>query len=275
MGAEENLLTDRFHLNMGRIGGLIGLLYPKTGSLTPADATIQRSAIHGDLSRAIVVFLHATMEDSIRTMARERLSAAKSDALNNIPLVGKRDTKFDLRALSEHSGKTVDEVICESVEDYLSEVSFDSCAKIDAALSRMELDTRPFKPLYHHLDLMMKRRHRIVHEADFPSPSDNTTPGWTLGDDFQLCLWFLVIMAFHAQLRVSVDPADELYRWYFARNVEAIGIAVQRRNELALVPNESVSVLLAGVEKFCEGLLQVKAALRPPSEQEILGLLKK
>jgi hypothetical protein len=36
----------------------------------------------------------------------------------------------------------------------------------------MGLVTEPFKCLYADLDRMMKRRHRIVHEADLPSPED-------------------------------------------------------------------------------------------------------
>ena len=47
---------------------------------------------------------------------------------------------------------------------------------------QMGLDTTPFKSLYADLDQMMQRRHRIVHEADLPSPKDTVSCPWTIED---------------------------------------------------------------------------------------------
>src|ERR1019366_9806394 len=94
-----------------------------------------------------------------------------------IPLVGTsksgRAEKFDLGALNAHRGKTVDQLIQESIEGYLDRESFGSCADVDKVLRQMGLDTTPFKSFYADLDRMMQRRHRIVHEADLLSPQDS------------------------------------------------------------------------------------------------------
>ena len=68
------------------------------------------------------MFLHATFEDVLRSMARQRIAASQSLVLDDIPLVGTsrsgRAEKFFLGELDGHRGKTVDQLIQESVENY-------------------------------------------------------------------------------------------------------------------------------------------------------------
>jgi hypothetical protein len=279
MDTKENLLGARFYVNMQRIGGLTRLVCSGTGPLTPAAIAIESESVRADLFRAIVVFLHAAFEDILRTAARQRLCTATSEVLKDIPLIGTskfgRADKFHLGTLNAHRGKTVDQLIQESVDGYLDRESFGSCADVDEVLSQMGLDTTPFKSLYVDLDQMMKRRHRIVHEADLPSPQDRIPSPWTIWDHFQLCLWNLAVLAFYALLCVSVDPADELQRWYFVRRTRAIELARQTREEMIALRDQPAESIMFGFQNAIEKLAQVSAFLGPPSQEELRAICER
>jgi hypothetical protein len=204
------------------------------------------------------------------------LPAANSEVLDKIPLVGtarsKRAEKFHLGALNTHRGKAVDDLIQESVENYLDRESFSSCSDVEEILTQMGLDTEPFKSFYSDLDLMMKRRHRIVHEADLPSPKDTVSVPWSIRDDFNLILWLLVVLAFYAQLCVALDPTDELSRLVVSRRVKAIDLAKSVRAEIQALRNDSPRAALLRAQEASEKLTAVKALLEPPSVEELLAI---
>jgi hypothetical protein len=70
MGTRENLLYARFHLNMRRIDDLTNLIVLDIDSLRPTGL-FQSEGVRADILRTIVVFLHATFEDVLRSMARQ------------------------------------------------------------------------------------------------------------------------------------------------------------------------------------------------------------
>ncbi|MGB7758865.1 MAG: hypothetical protein WBL61_03495 [Bryobacteraceae bacterium] len=274
MATADDLLDVRFRLNMQRVGGLTALLYPGSIPLTPA--VVESESVRADLFRTIVVFLHATFEDILRTAARERLGAAPPQVLKDIPLIGiskfRRAEKFHLGHLSAHRGKTVDQLIQESVQRHLDRESFGSCADVDETLNKMGVDTTPFKSLYGDLDQMMKRRHRIVHEADLPGPQHSATSQWTIADNYQLCLWNLAVVAFYSLLRVSLDPANELQLWCLERRVRAAELVRQSREEMIALRGQSPESMMSGIQNSIETLAQATAALGPPSHEELLAL---
>jgi hypothetical protein len=276
MTAPEDLLASRFYQNMNRITGLVKLIHLDVDSLRPSG--LQSHGVRADILRAIVVFLHATFEDVLRTTARQRLPVANSEVLDKIPLVGtsrsRRAEKFHLGALNTHRGKAVDDVIQESVENYLDRESFSSCADVDEILTQMGLDTGPFKPFYSDLDLMMKRRHRIVHEADLASPSHSVSVPWGISDDFTLAIWLLIVMAFYAQLRVAVDPTDEFNRLIVVRRLKAIEIANSVRAEIAVLQVDSTRSTLIKAQEASERLTEVIGFLGPPSVEELFVIWK-
>jgi hypothetical protein len=180
-----------------------------------------------------------------------------------------------LGALNAHRGKTVDDLIQESVENFLDRESFGSCADVEEVLTQIGLDAAPFKPLYADLDQMMKRRHRIVHEADLPSPKDSVSAPWAMGDDFNLIIWLLVVLAFYAQLRVSIDPADELQRLYVARRMKAIELAKSVSSEILALQNDSTLSALLTAQKASVRLSELTAFLGPSSVEELLVIWNK
>src|SRR6185369_10503597 len=99
MDAKEDLHSGRFYSNMRRINGLATLAVG-TDLLSTATMEHDTTSVRADLFRTIVVFLHATFEDSLRTVARERLRSAPADVLKDIPLIGAphlgRAERFDL-----------------------------------------------------------------------------------------------------------------------------------------------------------------------------------
>lgn len=274
MSVPENLVDSRFYLNMNRIRGLVDLIHSDVDSLKPSG--FQSDGVRADILRAITVFLHATFEDVLRSTARQRLPEANSEVLDKIPLVGtarsRHAEKFHLGSLNAHRGKAVEELIQESVDNYLNRASFSSTDDVEEILRQMRLDTRPFKLFYSDLNLMMKRRHRIVHEADLPSPSHNVSVPWGMSDDFNLILWLLVVLAFYAQLRVALDPADELNRLEIARRKKAIELAKSVREEIVVLQNDSTRSVLLNAQKASAKLTEVIGFLGPPSVGELLAI---
>ena len=266
MDADDNLLEARFFLNMKRVGGLVTLI---TYRSPVAEAASLERGVRDDIGRAAVVFLHATFEDILRTGVRQRAGAGSQETLNRIPLSGESGEKFSLGALAAHRGKTVDDLLRESVEAYWERKAFSSCKHVEEALRQMRLDTKPFKFLYTGLDSMMKRRHQVVHDADLAGATDREAKPWSIADDLLLTYWLLHVLAFYAQLQVSLDPQDELQRWYLARRTKAIERAREMIFDALRMVQGPKESLVSGFQAMVDQLRDVAALLGPPSEDEI------
>jgi hypothetical protein len=122
-----------------------------------------------DVARAAVVFLHSSLETALREIVRLQL---KQDAdISYIPLAGQpgfssRKEKFTLNDLAKYHGQSVDEVIAESVDGYLSSLSFNNTKDITDTFARLNLPQSTLGQYYPILDEMINRRHQIVHEGD-------------------------------------------------------------------------------------------------------------
>ena len=105
----------------------------------------RRSADKSDLLRFAVVFLHATIEEFLRTIAAYYLPLSNEESLNRVPLVGLnnigRSEKFLLGRLAHHRGKSVDALLKESVTDYLLRLSFNDTTDIIVLLRDCGLKT--------------------------------------------------------------------------------------------------------------------------------------
>jgi hypothetical protein len=140
----------------------------------PSDAS-------GDILRAAVVLTHAHLEDFLRTVASVFLPMADEQTLNKVPLIGLnnlRSEKFFLGKLAQHKGKTVEDLIRESVTDYLARTNFNSATEVMSfieglglklAEERLEMRTKKrieTRGVLILIDEMIARRHQIVHCAD-------------------------------------------------------------------------------------------------------------
>lgn len=155
-------IVVRFRDNLARVENLLRLYEDAHG-----QGRGRRSVQANDLLRATTVFLHATLEDFLRSVARWRLPLAGPEVLDDIPLVGgNRGDRFKLGAVSRFRGKSVDEVINDSVAAYLDRSNYNNTREIAAFLQNIGLTVENVNGRFHDLDALMQRRHLIVHQAD-------------------------------------------------------------------------------------------------------------
>ncbi len=264
---------------MERIAGLVKLGF---SDVVPMNSTaiFQFEGARSDILRTVIVFLHATFEDVLRTIARQRLALAESRILDNIPLVGisksGRPEKFSLGALHAHREKTVDQLIQESVERYLDKESFNSSTDVAVILRQMGIDPSHFDGLYPYLDQMMRKRHRIVHEADLASPKDSASPPWSmLGDSLNLLFWLFTVMTFYAQICVLIDPTDEVTRLYGERWRKAIDRTREICDEIVALRNVPADSYIVNLQEATARLSELTAFLGRPTMEEMLVIWKR
>ena len=121
-----------------------------------------------DILRAAVVLIHAQLEEFLRTMARVFLPEAAEACLNEIPLagLGGRKEKFLLGKLVQHKGKLVDDLLKESVSEYLERSNYNSIEEISNLLQALGFNVTDHKGQFAAIQQMIERRHQIVHRAD-------------------------------------------------------------------------------------------------------------
>jgi len=134
------------------------------------NKAVTGAAPAADVLRAAVVLLHAVTEEFIRYVAARALPHGNDAALRDIPLIGVAgpSVKFGLDSLARHRGKVVDVVIADAVAASLRERSFSSLDAILGVLTACGIPTRRLRFKRAAVSQLVRRRHRIVHEADVP-----------------------------------------------------------------------------------------------------------
>lgn len=162
-------IEDRFHRNVARVRHLVD-----SYELLAGDGQGRRPVNTSDLLRAATVFLHATLEDLLRSIEAWRLPGAAEERLNQIPLAGieGRPEKFALGKLTSHRGKTINAVISESVNKHLERSNYNDVSDIIAVLQLAGIPPADVHRHFAELSELMMRRHHIVHQAD-----KNEAPG--------------------------------------------------------------------------------------------------
>src|SRR5207245_5093683 len=118
------------------------------------------------------------------------------------PLVGSEDAlrpeKFSLGKLSQHRGKTVDQVISESVSATLERMSFSDAADITRLLEGADVPLDRVRELYPQLTTLMTRRHQIVHRGDLIDAPSGGTRSATPIDAPTVTAWLRTVELFIA-----------------------------------------------------------------------------
>lgn len=84
-----------------------------------------------DILRSCVVLAHASLETALRDIFTRRLKEKAKTEVPRVPLVGlQRNEKFNWENLYHHRQKTVEQIIDESIDDYISRISFNSTTDI-------------------------------------------------------------------------------------------------------------------------------------------------
>jgi hypothetical protein len=155
----------RITLNLRRVEALI-----KMSQEPPTVATVEPTIQKEDVLRAAIVLLHATLEDFLRYVGSAYLPMSNEEVLNRISLLGTPDVfraeKFFLGKLAQHRGKTIDQVISDSVAASLDKVAFNNTTDISQLLEGAGIQVECVREYYPQLSKLMARRHQIVHRAD-------------------------------------------------------------------------------------------------------------
>jgi hypothetical protein len=154
-------IEGRFSENLERVAHLVQVYSGTSGG--PGRPSVEDA----DVLRAAVVFLHATVEDLLRSLLAWRLPGATASHLKDIPLAGKKPrSSFTVEDLAGFRGSTVDDVIVRSVAEHLDRSNFNNPGEVEAVIVRIGLPTTLLDPYRDKLGPMMTRRHWIVHRAD-------------------------------------------------------------------------------------------------------------
>jgi hypothetical protein len=188
-----------------------------------------------DIIRASVVFLHSTLETTLREVVRLKL---KYDGdISGVPLAepsGYRKEKFSLDDLVKYRGYTVDKVIEMSIDRYLSNLSFNNTDDIANILSKMKFSQSKLTPFYAELNQMMTRRHQIVHEGDLKRGS--RTVELEVISPNQIKAWIECTANFSAEvLRLAVE---NLCLDRIAKRLDGKGISFDKNAILLLIKVE-------------------------------------
>lgn len=155
-------IADRFDLNIARVRNLVSIYRTQLSG----SGKGRRGHQETDVLRAALVLLHASLEDVLRSLAYWKMPAAAPAVLEKIALVGGSSTKFHLGNLAAYRGRTVDEVIKDSVDVSLERSNYNNCDEVVGLLASVGLNPAPLQQYMPGLDSAMKRRHQIVHRAD-------------------------------------------------------------------------------------------------------------
>jgi len=154
-------IENRFNGNLERVEHLIALY--ETLTTGPGRRPVDTS----DILRSAVVFLHATLEDFLRSLLEWKLPSAQASYLKDIPLKGKKPrSTFTLDDLAHFRGSNVDDLISRSIADHLERSNFNNPGDVSSVLESIGLMRSLLDPYRNKLGPMMKRRHWIVHRAD-------------------------------------------------------------------------------------------------------------
>ena len=154
-------ILDRLEVNLARAETLV-LIY-KTH--LKGSGRGRRGHAKTDVLRAAVVFIHASVEEVLRSIAYWKLPLAGQDYLDTLFLPGE-GKKVALGALVAHRGKSVDEVITQAVNDELEKSNYNNPKEIAALCTSVGVPLHEVNGHFSVIDQMMKRRHKIVHRAD-------------------------------------------------------------------------------------------------------------
>jgi len=154
-------ILETFGVNIGRVKNLLTIYTEWTG-----EGKGRRGVEDTDLLRATVVFLHATLEEFLRGIEQWKLPSAPAARLDTVPLKGTKGAKFFLGGLHGFKGQSVNDVIASSIEEHLDRSNYNNLPDVTAVLDLVPINDATVDALKADLDDAMKRRHKIVHQAD-------------------------------------------------------------------------------------------------------------
>jgi hypothetical protein len=115
------------------------------GKAVSSSSQAERQLYMLDILRLIVVMLHANMDDTLREIVRLSYARNNPDHLSEIPIGNTKSPRVTLADLVKYRGRTIDDLIQESVDDYLNIVSFNNVEITAKILSRAGININGLK----------------------------------------------------------------------------------------------------------------------------------
>ena len=155
-----------FESNLKRVESLCSIY---TQLRNDKESDVNKEYRFTDMLRAATVFLHSSFEEYFRRVLIEWLPVKGSEeTLKTIPIslkAGKRAEKLFLNDLAHYRDRSVNDIIEESVAESMKLTSFNSEEEIRLWCSKIGIDLGSNHNI-REIDKAVKRRHKIVHEAD-------------------------------------------------------------------------------------------------------------
>ena len=108
--------------------------------------------------------------------------------------------------LKKYPGKSLADVVRDSIEEWLSKKNFGNTTAVCDILNDLQINYEEQKKYLSGLGKLMDRRHRIVHNADLASPTDDEPQKITLDESREITRWFFDVDFFVSELAISVLP---------------------------------------------------------------------
>lgn len=193
--------AERMKAGLERVAALIAAAKSGLHANDPLEKNAQ-----DDILRAAVVLLHAHLEDHLRSVASALLLTGDENCLNAIPLAGVsgRPEKFLLGRLVQHKGKLVDDLLRESVSEYLERRTFSDTDEIAQTLEALGVDISKVSSTFPEIQRMMERRHQIVHRADRIREDDPTVLAAISPDEVEV--WMKATKIFLQSMLLQLGP---------------------------------------------------------------------
>lgn len=158
---------DQFSSNVQRSKMLVSL-YNTIASEYPDAKTIHST----DILRSAVVFLHAALEELLRSLTIATFPLADATVLNEVPLIGYgrsiRAEKFLLGDLLKFRDKTIAELIDDCIQNYTARLTYNNRGDLMTFARSLGLKETDFSKVMPKVEAMLSRRHQIVHRGDKP-----------------------------------------------------------------------------------------------------------
>lgn len=163
-------ILDILTANTNRIG-----IVAEVASMVMKQAGVteekEKTVIFGsEIHRLIIVYSHAMLEDGLREIVRSSLKYNLDLQLPNyFNFVGTNSPKITLGELrTNYNERMVDDIVRESIDSHLDNVSFSSTQKIEKHLkiAGVQIPENVRKIYFPVLRELCLRRHQIVHKVD-------------------------------------------------------------------------------------------------------------
>lgn len=160
-------LRERFNTNLARAENFYALYvgFAGTGAGRAAVSDV-------DILRAAVVFMHAAVEDLLRTVAYEQLPLASPTVLAELPIPTvtkpQGESKVTLGQLAQYRTRSIIDLIKDAVDLHLERKTYNNVPEILRLLEQIGVSPAGWDNKERaNINAMMTRRHQIVHRVDW------------------------------------------------------------------------------------------------------------